>query len=475
MVLVMLMAFNNNALKFIFNYQMFKNIKKLSLLLIILSNLNAIEKPNIIFIMADDLGVGDLSSYGAKDMSTPNIDKLMKDGCRLDNAYANCPVCSPTRAAFLTGRYPDMVGVPGVIRTHKVNNWGYLSPGAKTLPSLLKEAGYYSALIGKWHLGLLEPNTPNGRGFDYFKGFLGDMMDDYYNYKRHGVNYMRENKEVINPKGHATDLFSEWSVDFIKNRSQKEDPFFLFLSYNAPHTPIQPPKDWLDKVTEREKDISPQRAKLVSLIEHMDYGIGRVMQAAAELDNTIIVFTSDNGGQANVGARNSPWKGEKQQMWEGGLRVPACIVWKGVIQSGTTYSKDSMTMDWMPTIAEIVGLKKPTNIDGVSMLSGILGKNNNTVGDRTLIWVRREGGSRYKGQAYYAVRKGPWKILQNTSTEPFELYNIKNDPTEMNSVTNNVKKLRELENVLREHVRNTGFVRWQGRSPDVEKVDYKQK
>ena len=453
---------------------MLKNIKRLSLLLIILSNLNSAEKPNIIFIMADDLGIGDLSSHGAKDMKTPNIDKLMNDGCRFENAYANCPVCSPTRAAFLTGRYPDMVGVPGVIRTHRVNNWGYFSPGVKTLPSLLKEAGYHSALIGKWHLGLLEPNTPNGRGFDYFKGFLGDMMDDYYNYRRHEVNYMRENKKVINPKGHATDLFSEWSVEFIKQRIGKEDPFFLFLSYNAPHTPIQPPKDWLDNVSKREEGISPQRAKLVSLIEHMDHGIGKVMRAAEAHDNTIIVFTSDNGGQANVGARNSPWKGEKQQMWEGGIRVQACMVWKGVIEGGTTYSRDSMTMDWMPTMAEVVGLKSPEGIEGSSMLSGILGKEISKKGDRSLVWVRREGGSRYKGQAYYAIKKGPWKLLQNTSTESFEVYNLKNDPAEASPVTNNVKKLRELENLLREHIRNTGFVPWQGRSPDLEKVDYKQ-
>ena len=234
--------------------------------------------PNILFIMADDLGVGDLSSHGATDMKTPHIDRLMASGCRFNNAYANCPVCSPTRAAFLTGRYPDMVGVPGVIRTHRVNNWGYLSPDAVTLPKVLKPAGYHSALIGKWHLGLVEPNTPVGRGFDYFKGFLGDMMDDYYHHRRHGVNYMREGREVINPKGHATDLFSDWAVDYIKGRAQEKAPFFLFLSYNAPHTPIQPPKEWVARVKEREKGISEQRARLVALIEHMDEGIGRVLE-----------------------------------------------------------------------------------------------------------------------------------------------------------------------------------------------------
>ena len=290
--------------------------KVLAICTVLLSQVLGKERPNIVFIMTDDLGIGDLSSHGAKDMTTPNIDELMKSGCRFENAYANCPVCSPTRAAFLTGRYPDMVGVPGVIRTHRANNWGYLSESAKTLPQVLKSAGYHTALIGKWHLGLVEPNTPIGRGFDFFKGYLGDMMDDYYNHRRHGVNYMAEGRKRIEPKGHATDLFSDWAVKYIKERNAKEEPFFLFLSYNAPHTPIQPPQDWYEKVKKREKGIGNARAKLVALIEHMDEGIGRVLKAVPDKDNTIIVFTSDNGGQANVGARNDPWKGEKQQMWK---------------------------------------------------------------------------------------------------------------------------------------------------------------
>ena len=452
-----------------------KTLKFIPLFFIFLFQLSAQEKPNIVFIMTDDLGIGDLSSHGAKDMRTPNIDSLMGKGCRFQNAYANCPVCSPTRAAFLTGRYPDMVGVPGVIRTHKVNNWGYLNPNAATLPNAMKSAGYFTALIGKWHLGLLEPNTPNGRGFDYFKGFLGDMMDDYYNYKRHGVNYMRENKKVINPSGHATDLFSDWSAEFIRERKKSKDPFFLFLSYNAPHTPIQPPKEWTAKVMKREKGITQQRAKLVALIEHMDEGIGRVLSAIEEKDNTIVIFTSDNGGQANVGARNHPWRGEKQQMWEGGIRVPACIVWPGKIKGGSKYSGDSMSMDWMPTLMDIVGAKKNELLDGVSLWPGIQGKDDSNNQERTLLWVRREGGTRYEGQDYYAIRKGAWKLLQNRSTQDFQLFNLEKDPIESNPVKGSPKIRRELENYLREHIRNAGFIPWQGRIPDLEKVDYGQK
>ena len=148
----------------------------------------------------------------------------MADGMRFDSFYANCPVCSPTRAALLSGTYPDLVGVPGVIRTHPENNWGWLSQKATLLPRTLKGAGYHTSLIGKWHLGLEEPNTPNGRGFDHFKGFLCDMIDDYYKHRRHGINYFRENRREIDPPGHATDLITEWGIDHVNSRKGKDSP-----------------------------------------------------------------------------------------------------------------------------------------------------------------------------------------------------------------------------------------------------------
>ncbi|MGY8651520.1 MAG: sulfatase-like hydrolase/transferase, partial [Verrucomicrobiia bacterium] len=202
-------------------------------------------KPNILVILVDDLGYGDLSSYGAPDLKSPAIDSLMAAGIRFDSFYANCPVCSPTRAALLSGTYPDLVGVPGVIRTIPHNNWGWLAPHAVLLPKPLKVAGYHTAIVGKWHLGLESPNRPNERGFDHFKGFLCDMIDDYYKHRRHGINYFRENEKEIDPPGHATDLFTEWAIDYLDDRKGKKEPFFLYLSYNAPHTPIQPPADWL--------------------------------------------------------------------------------------------------------------------------------------------------------------------------------------------------------------------------------------
>ncbi|MCB1211776.1 MAG: sulfatase-like hydrolase/transferase, partial [Verrucomicrobiales bacterium] len=171
--------------------------------------------PNIIVILADDLGRADYSAFGTPDIRTPHIDRLFAEGMDLKNFRANCCVCSPTRASLLTGRYPDRVGVPGVIRDKEENSWGNLSDDAVLIPQMLKPAGYHSAIVGKWHLGLESPDTPMDRGFDHFHGFLGDMMDDYYNHRRHGNNYMFLNKKEIDPKGHATDLFTQWAVDYL--------------------------------------------------------------------------------------------------------------------------------------------------------------------------------------------------------------------------------------------------------------------
>ena len=194
--------------------------------------------PNIILILADDLGYGDVSSYGAKDLKTPKVDALVSAGMRFDNFYANCPVCSPTRASLLSGRYPELVGVPGVIRTRAANNWGYLSPRAVMLPQVLRKAGYHTALVGKWHLGLESPCTPLDRGFDHFHGWLGDMMDDYYKHRRHGINYMRLGRETIDPKGHATDLFTEWAIDYIGSRKDRDEPLELYNLADDPREKV---------------------------------------------------------------------------------------------------------------------------------------------------------------------------------------------------------------------------------------------
>lgn len=418
--------------------------------------------PNIIVILTDDLGYGDLSCYGGINLKTPNIDSLFESGMRFDNFYANCPVCSPTRASLLTGRYPDLVGVPGVIRTHSGSNFGFLSPHAVLLPRLLRRVGYHTAIIGKWHLGLETPNTPNEHGFDHFHGFLGDMMDDYFTHRRHGINYMRLEEQEINPKGHATDLFTQWAIDYIGERARSKQPFFLCLAYNAPHTPIQPPADWLEQVKEREKGIVEKRARLVALIEHLDHGIGKVIGALKDtgtINNTLIVFSSDNGGQLDVGANNGPLRGGKQDLYEGGIRVPMCAVWPRRISPGSKSDRVALTMDLFPTLCSGAGIVLDHEIDGLSILPTLLGEQQ-PVRERFLFWVRREGG-RYGGRAYYAARLGKWKLLQNTPFEPMRLYDLGADPQEEHPLDKEGKVYGQLFAALRDHIIRAGAVPWQ--------------
>jgi len=333
------------------------------------------KKPNIVMILVDDLGYGDLSSYGAKDLKSPNIDSLVAAGLRMDNFYANCPVCSPTRAALLTGRYPDLVGVPGVIRTHIQNNWGYVSPHAVFLPKVLKTVGYHTAIVGKWHL----------------------------------------------------------------------------------------PKEWFEKVKKRQKDISDKRAKLVALIEHMDDGIGKVVSALRDsgaADNTLIIFTSDNGGQVNVGGTNGPLRGGKQDMYEGGIKEPFCAVWPGRIKAGgRDTDRVALTMDLYPTMCEAAGASFDHDIDGRSILPTLLGKEQPKE-DRYLFWVRREGGH-YGGRAYYAARYGEFKLVQNSPFEPLQLFNLKDDPGEQQPLDKNHKMYRQLFGALRNHIIRAGAVPWE--------------
>ena len=420
--------------------------------------------PNIILILADDLGYGDLSSYGATDLQTPAIDGLAASGMRFSRFYANSPVCSPTRAALLSGRYPPMAGVPGVIRTRAEDNWGALSEDVILLPDMLRRKGYHTAMVGKWHLGLTAPDRPHDRGFDRFEGFLGDMMDDYYHHRRHGLNYMRHNDEVLTPEGHATDLFSDWAVRYIESRTASEAPFFLYLAYNAPHTPIQPPDDWLARVRAREPEISEERAKLVALIEHMDHGIGKVIeavQANGYADNTLIVFVSDNGGQLNVGANNGPLRDGKQSMYEGGLRVPAVVVWPGQIAPGSTSDYPALTMDLYPTLLDAAGVPVTHFIEGQNFMPMLRGEAQPWQ-DRYLFFSRREGNMRYNGKTIEAVRQGPWKLLQNSPFAPLELYNLEADPLETtNRIEDEPEVFKRLAVALRAYIREGGKVPWQ--------------
>ncbi len=423
----------------------------------------AAERPNFLLIFTDDHGIGDVSAYRQADVRTPNIDRIGAEGMLFTTMRANCTVCSPSRAALLTGRYADRVGVPGVIRTQPENSWGYFKPGVPTLADELKQAEYYTGIVGKWHLGLESPNLPNERGFEFFHGFLGDMMDSFTTHLRHGNNYMRRNGEVIEPKGHATDIFSDWAGDYLRERAKAKQPFFLYLAYNAPHFPIEPPAEWLAKVKQRAPQLDEKRAKNVAFVEHLDDGIGRVLaalKASGLEENTVVIFTADNGGSLPHAQNNDPWRGGKQDHYDGGLRVPFLVRWPAQIKAGSRSDYAGLNFDLFPTFLELAGAKPSRELDAVSLVPVLHG--GSITQPRDLYFVRREGGPAYGGKSYEAIIRGDWKLVQNDPFSPLELYNLKADPQEKtNLAAANKQKLNELATALRQHIQRGGATPWQ--------------
>jgi arylsulfatase A-like enzyme len=422
------------------------------------------ERPNILLILTDDHGYGDVSAYRAAVVRTPHIDSIAQQGMRFTNMRANATVCSPSRAALMTGKYADRVGVPGVIRTHRENSWGYFDPGARTIADELRQVGYHTAIVGKWHLGLDSPNTPNERGFDHFHGFLGDMMDSYTHHRRHGENYLRRNYEIIEPTGHATDLFSDWAVDYLRTRAATpEEPFFLYLAYNAPHFPIEPPAEYLANVQNRAPLLDEKRAKNVAFIEHLDAGIGRVLAALADTQlerRTLVIFTADNGGSLAHAQNNDPWRGGKQSHYDGGLRVPFLARWPGHVQPGTTSDYSGLVFDLFPTVVEVAGATPSAGIDAISLVPILQGQSLDT--PRDLYFTRREGGRAYGGKTYEAIIRGPWKLLQNDPYSPWELYHLQDDPYEQKDLASDHRQIvDELSTAIRDHIQRGGTIPWQ--------------
>jgi arylsulfatase A-like enzyme len=421
------------------------------------------KRPNLLIILTDDQGYGDVSAYQETVVRTPHIDRIGSEGILFTAMRANCTVCSPSRAAMLTGRYADRVGVPGVIRTQAESSWGHLTPSVPTLADELKRAGYHTSLIGKWHLGLESPNLPNERGFDFFHGFIGDMMDDYYKHGRHGQHYMRRNQQVVEPDGHATEVFTDWAIDTFRERKDA-GPFFMVLAYNAPHFPIQPPKEWFEKIKQREPQLSAARARNVAFVEHLDHNIGRVLEAldaTGLTENTVVVFSADNGGSLPHAQNNDPWRGGKQDHYDGGLRVPFMIRWPARVEAGARSDYPGLLFDVFPTFLELAGAAVPPGIDGVSLAPILRGEALETPG-RELYFVRREGNQRYLGQAYHALVRGDWKILRNHPFQPYELYNLKDDPQEKNDQAKaRPDVFNDLAIALSRHIQRGGATPWQ--------------
>ena len=391
------------------------------------------RKPNILVIVADDLGYGDIGVHGGKAVPTPNIDKLARMGTRCTSGYVSAPYCSPSRAGLLTGRYQTKFG-------HEFNP--HVGPEGKlglplaerTIADLLRAAGYRTALIGKWHLGFSKVHHPQARGFDEFFGFLVGAHN--YAWRKDAEpkfastqsnNLIYRGREVQKLDGFATDVFTDEAIAFMKRN--KADPWFLYLAYNAVHTPLEISEKLKDRVPTDVQD--PARRGYLALLIGLDDAIGRILAYLEESgadQNTLIVFISDNGGSglAPFLAYNAAWngllRGNKGQTLEGGIRVPFFIAWPGKLPKGKTYDHPVIALDILPTACAAAGVQIPANIDGVNLMPHLLGEKKAAPHDM-LYW-------RFGPQK--AVRKGDWVLVdwrdfEKKTNSGWQLFNLAKD------------------------------------------------
>jgi arylsulfatase A-like enzyme len=382
--------------------------------------------PNIVFILADDMGYADVACYGRPDVSTPNVDRLAANGVRFLQAYANSAVCTATRAALITGRYQYRlrVGLEEPLNTSTPTVG--LPPNHPTLPSQLKEAGYATSLVGKWHLGTLPNFGPLKSGYDHFYGYRGGAVDYYSHKGTDDQDDFWDDEVPVHQAGYMTDLLGDRAVDVVKRMAAAAQPFFVSLHFSAPHWPWEAPGDEAES-----KRIAGTRLfdydggtqqTYRRMIERMDLQIGRVLQAlesAGALDNTIVIFTSDNGGERF--ADTWPFTGRKTELLEGGLRIPAILSWPARIRRARTTDQVAISMDWVPTLlAAAGGSADPAfPFDGINLLPQLA--DGASAVSRTLFW-------RYKANAQRAVRDGDFKFLKMLDNT--FLFNVVDDPME---------------------------------------------
>ncbi len=402
-----------------------------------------VRKPNVIFILSDDQGTLDLNIYGAKDLETPNLDKLAKQGVRFTQFYAAAPVCSPSRAALLTGKVPQRAGLTGNAAPGRIPEG--MPTEQFTMAEMLKSSGYVTGHIGKWHLGYLPASRPNGQGFDYSFGHMVGCIDNYSHYfywdgpNRHDL--WRNGKEVWYDGKFFPDLLNQEATTFIEQNKAK--PFFLYLALNYPHYPMQGSDKWRLKY----KDLPRPRRDYAAAVSTMDEKIGEILQKLTELklrENTIIVFMSDHGHSTEERAMGGagfagPFRGAKACLFEAGLRVPAIISWPGHIPENQTRHQAGIATDWFPTIAELCGtpVSPASRLDGKSLVPVITG--NAASPHKTLHWA-------YEKQ--WVVRDDDWKLLGN----PVDKSNKgKLEPRDTLFLVNLAKDSSEMKNYATEH------------------------
>jgi arylsulfatase A-like enzyme len=406
--------------------------------------------PNVVLIMTDDMGWADLSSYGATDIRTPNIDSLARDGVKLTDFYSNGVLCTPTRAALISGRYQQRYGLETALPSSETAIGGDrgLPVRGHSLPQLMKNRGYATALVGKWHLGYRPEFSPSAHGFDYFFGLKSGHFDYYAHTAGDGKPDLWENGKPIEVHGYITDLIVERSIRFIERNAAR--PFFIDVAFNAPHWPYQPP-DRPSVAPGNARHVMPfetgtsTRADYVAMVERVDRGVGvilRVLQERRLADNTIVIFTNDNGGEWL--SNNGPLFGRKLTVWEGGIRVPALVRWPARIPRGRISNQVGITMDLTTSILAATGAVVPQGVrlEGVNLFPILEGKS--PVISRTLFWRTSVAGRNQK-----AVRGGDWKlVLDGTHAMVF---NVRTDMSERVELANRrqdvAQKLRVLLDV----------------------------
>ena len=425
----------------------------------------ASSKPNVIFIICDDLGYGDLGVYGQKKIKTPNLDRLAKSGVQFMQAYSGSPVCAPSRSCLLTGQHTGRTPVranPAYSRGWDRKQGDVPLPGdAATFPKLFKQAGYATAVIGKWGLG--RPGTsgdPKNHGFDYFFGYADHgAAHDYYPQSL----WRNGDKVELGGTQYSHDLFAAEAMEFV--RKQKADPFLLYLAFTVPHTKLQVPS-----VEPYAGESWPEHEKhFAAMITRMDGDVGRLVALLEELkiaQNTLVVFTSDNGPHEEgkhapeFFDSNGPFRGRKRDVSEGGIRVPFLASWPGTVPAGVRSDVVVANWDVLPTFAELLGVAPPGNVNGVSILPTLLGRAEQQKRREYLYWEFNERGGKQ------ALRTGDWKAIRTGMAKdpngPLQLYNLRDDPGEKRDVAAaNPEVVKRIEKLMVEaYVPTDRFERW---------------
>ena len=391
-------------------------------------------RPNVVLIITDDLGWADVGSYGATDVRTPHIDSLARDGIRLTDFYANGVTCSPTRAGLLSGRYQQRFGIEAPLpnATSPGSDRGLPAPG-HSLPQLLKNNGYATGLVGKWHLGYKPEFSPNAHGFDYFFGFKSGYIDYYQHTDGDGESDLFENEAAVHVDGYMTDLITERSIRFIDDHAAA--PFFLEVTYNAAHWPFQVPDHpsvaaGHARFVQPEENDTATRQDYVAILERADRGIGQILQALKRrgLDrNTLVIYLQDNGGEWL--SRNAPLYNRKGTVWEGGIRVPAIFRWPARLPAGKVSGQVGIVQDVTASILAATGTPVPAagRPEGINLLPMLEGRS--PVVERTLFFRFGNGPTRQ-----LAVRQGAWKLLLDGAKR--YVFDLSKDVGERNDLTN---------------------------------------